>query len=54
MRSVALLAAVVLVGVGVAFVLTGFNREVAPVLLVSGIFWAVVALFPGRPPPRGR
>ena len=54
MRRVALLAAVVLVGVGVAFAYTGSNREAAPGLLLAGILCGVVVLLSSEPPRRRR
>ena len=54
MRWPALLAAVVLVSVGVAFVLTGFNRDAAPCVLPAGIICALAVPLPGGPPRRRR
>ena len=54
MRRVALLAAVVLVGVGAAFAFTGWNRSAATGLLLAGILCGIMALLASEPPRRER
>ena len=54
MSRAVLLAAVILVGVGVAFTSTGANPETAPRLLLAGILCVVLALLLSEPPRRRR
>ena len=54
MRAIGLLGAAVFVSLGVAFAVTGLNRDVVPGLLMAGVLWGVVALLATILPRRRR